>query len=427
MMTGDTIFALSSGAPPAAIGVVRISGPHAVRAGERLTGMPLNARKPSLRTLRGENGDVLDTALVLWFDAPNTATGEDIVELHCHGGRAIVSAVCAALARIDGLRAAEAGEFTRRAFLNGRMNLTEAEGLADLLTAETELQRRAAQAMAGGAVSRQVEQWREELLLLSATIEGVLNFSDEDDTAALPETFHDRLTKLMKHIRAWLSRPRADRLREGVRVVLAGPPNSGKSSLFNALLDDDAAIVSDTAGTTRDLLERPVSWDGIPFVLTDTAGLRDDAGEAIEAEGIARARRGLTTADIVLWLGPEGDGPPGAIEIETMIDRGGTRSKSKPDCRVSARTGEGLSDLLNLVTQRARGLLPKPGQTAITRRQSDHLKAVLTSLKAAAEASDELIIADYLASARTELDQLVGRTNTEDMLDTLFSGFCIGK
>ena len=426
-MSDDTIFALSSGAPPSAIGVIRISGPDAIAAGERLAGGTLQPRRASLRSLRDESGGLLDKALVLRFDASNTATGEDIVELHCHGGRAVVTAVCDALGRIDGLRPAQAGEFTRRAFLNGRMNLTEAEGLADLLTAETELQRRAAQAMAGGAVSRQIEEWRTQLLRLSAMVEGVLNFSDEDDAAELPESFRADLDGLQRDIHVWLQRPRAERLREGVRVVLAGPPNSGKSSLFNALLEDDAAIVSDTAGTTRDMIERSVSWAGVPFVLVDTAGLREDAAEEIEAEGIARARKSLEIADIVLWLGPEGQGPSDSLEIETMIDAPNHVGKLAPVCRISARTGEGLPELQDLLARVAGKLLPKPGQTAITRRQGQHLAAVADSLTAALESSDELIVGDNMRRARVEFDALIGRSNTEDMLDTLFSGFCIGK
>ena len=282
----DTIFALSSGSPPAAIGVVRVSGPAAGAALTALSGMLPQPRRASYRALRDADGAVLDQALVLWFPGPNTATGEDLAELHLHGGRAVVVAGEKALLGIAGLRRAEPGEFTRRSFANGRIDLAEAEGLADLLSAETELQRRSALAMAGGAFSRQVEQWRDRVLVASAAVEAVLDFGDEDDVSDLPPDFVSRLTDLRGELQTWLSRPRAEALREGFRVVLAGPPNAGKSTLFNALVEDEAAITSPLAGTTRDVLTRAVSIGGVPFLFGDTAGLRDETGDEIEAIGI---------------------------------------------------------------------------------------------------------------------------------------------
>ena len=233
----DTIFAVSSGAPPAAIGVIRLSGPKAAQALRALTGREIEARRASLATLSAEDGAMLDSALVLWFPGPNTATGEDLAASHCLGGRAVIAAVQRALGSMDGLRAAEPGEFTRRAFANGRIDLAESEGLADLLMAETELQRAAAMANASGAISSQVEAWREELLRLSAQIEAALDFSDEDDVDALPEGFTWNIEQLSGEIGEWLERPKSEKLGEGFRVVLAGPPNSGKSSLFNALIE----------------------------------------------------------------------------------------------------------------------------------------------------------------------------------------------
>lgn len=326
----ETIFALSSGLPPAGIAVIRISGPQAAEALQRLSGKLPQARRPVALHLRDGQGSLLDYAMVLWLPGPGTATGEDTVELHCHGGRAVVAAVERALADIPGLRRAEPGEFTRRAFTNGRIDLAEAEGLGDLLSAETELQRTSALAMAGGAFSRRVEDWRERLLSASAAVEAVLDFADEDDVADLPADFTARLNALVSDIADQLSRPHAEALREGFRVVLAGPPNSGKSTLFNALVEAEAAITAPVAGTTRDVLTRPVAIAGVPFTFADTAGLRDETADAIEAIGIDRARSELERADLVLWLGPEGEGPAGAWEVAAQIDRADHPAKFAP-------------------------------------------------------------------------------------------------
>ncbi|MEZ5744643.1 MAG: tRNA uridine-5-carboxymethylaminomethyl(34) synthesis GTPase MnmE [Sphingomonadaceae bacterium] len=317
----DTIFALSSGAPPAAIGVVRVSGPDAGRALEALAGSLPPPRKASFRTLRSAEGEVLDQALVLWLPGPGTATGEDIAELHLHGGRAVVAAVEAALEALPKLRRATAGEFTRRAFANGRIDLAEAEGLADLLSAETELQRKSAMALAEGALSNEVAGWRETLLGLSAQVESALDFSDEDDVGAVSQGFSEALEAFAGTLRDWLERPRAEALREGFKVVIAGPPNAGKSTLFNTLVEKEAAITAPVAGTTRDVLTAPVALDGIPFQFIDTAGLHEGTGDAIEAIGIERARAVLNEADVVLWLGEEGEGPDAAWEVQRRSDR----------------------------------------------------------------------------------------------------------
>lgn len=421
----DTIFALSSGSPPAAIAVLRVSGPQAFAALESLAGRLPAARHAALRTLRDAAGEVLDEALVLVFPGPGSATGEDCAELHCHGGRAVVGAVCAALGAIPGLRAAEPGEFTRRAFANGRLDLAQAEALGDLLAAETELQRRAAQAGVGGALSAEVDHWRREVLALSAMVEAVLDFSDEDDAETLPVELSERRNTLRRELEDALARPRAERLREGIRVVLAGPPNVGKSSLFNALLGDGAAIVSPLAGTTRDVIERPVAFAGVPFVLIDTAGLRDEGVGEIEAMGIARAQAQLAYADIIVWLGPEGEGPTDAIEVQSRGDDPDAPRKRRPGHIVSSLTGAGLAALEADLVARAVRLLPKPGAAAVNARQASLLRSASQAL--AEQSCDLLLVAEALREVRIAFDRLLGRAGTEDMLDTLFARFCIGK
>lgn len=430
----DTIFALSSGSPPAAIAVVRISGPLAGTVLSALAGRLPEPRKASFRALHVPRGTLLDHALVLWFPGPATATGEDLAELHLHGGRAVVAAVLAALESLTfdtvgraKLRSATAGEFTRRAFANGRLDLSEAEGLADLLSAETEMQRRAALAMAGGVFSAVVADWRERLLKASAAVEAILDFGDEDDVADLPGDFMESLHILTAELDGWLKRPHAEVLRDGIRVVLAGPPNAGKSTLFNALVEDDAAITAPLAGTTRDVLTRPISISGVPFVFADTAGLRDDAGDTIEELGIGRARAALSRADIVLWLGPEGEGPGGAWEIAAQADRGDAKPKAAARHRVSAVTGEGLDGLRGDLIKTAQTMLPGTGEAALNARQRGLVAEAELALRSAAQVADPLLVAENLRLARTAFDRLIGRTTTEDMLDALFGRFCIGK
>lgn len=423
----DTIFALSSGSPPAAIAVIRVSGPDAGTALAALAGALPEPRRASYRPLRVSRGTVLDNALVLWFPGPRTATGEDLAELHLHGGRAVVLAVEAALAAMPGLRRAEPGEFTRRAFAHGRIDLAEAEGLADLLSAETELQRRSAIAMAGGALSHQVDAWRARVLQASAAVEAILDFGDEDDVTDLPPGFAAAIATLADELARWLARPHAETLREGFRVVLAGPPNAGKSTLFNALVDDEAAITSPLAGTTRDVLSRAVAIAGVPFVFADTAGLREGTEDAIEAIGIGRARAELDRADLVLWLGPEGQAPARAWEIAAQIDRPDASAKAQARHRVSAMSGEGLDALRVDLVDTARHALPRPGDAALNARQHGLLADAESSLRGALLESDPLLVAESLRRCRVAFDGLVGRATTEDMLDTLFGRFCIGK
>jgi tRNA modification GTPase len=422
-VTADTIFALSSGSPPAAIAVVRISGPKADWALQALAGTLPEARRAGLAPLRSD-GEPLDEAIVLRFPGPHSATGEDVVELHLHGGRAVVAGVQAALARMAGLRAAEPGEFTRRAFENGRIDLTEAEGLADLLEAETETQRRSALALAGGALGRQAAAWKQRLLGLGAEIEAALDFSDEDDVTPLAGDFTARLAALRGELRAWLARPPAERLKDGVRAVVLGPPNAGKSTLINALAQRDAAITSPLPGTTRDLVEVPVAICGVPFLLVDTAGLRDPAGE-IEAIGIERARASAAVADLLMWLGPLAEAPAGAILIRPKADL--DNGDGDVGLAVSALTGQGMDSLVQALVDRAAGLLPAAGEVALNARHRAALAAAAEALDEASGTGDLLLVAEALRRGRVALDRVMGAAGVEDMLDALFGRFCIGK
>ena len=419
----DTIYALSSGAPPAAIAVVRISGPKADAALEALAGTLPEPRRATLAALRAD-GEVLDNALISRFPGPHSATGEDVAELHLHGGRAVVAGVLAALAGIEGLRAAEPGEFTRRAFENGRIDLAEAEGLADLLEAETDSQRRAALALAGGALSRQVADWQTALLALAAQLEAALDFSDEDDVAPLPADFAAQLGALRGELAGWLARPPIERLKDGIRVVIAGPPNAGKSSLLNALVGREAAIVTAIPGTTRDLIEAPVALGGAPFLLVDTAGLRDSA-EPVESIGVARARASAEAADLLLWLGPPDKAPANAILVHSKSDLGPPSGAA--EIAVSAKTGAGLDALTRILIQHSAKLLPAEGEVALNRRHRTALEEALGGLGEAETTSDLLIAAEALRRARVSLDRITGRAGVEEMLDALFGRFCVGK
>jgi tRNA modification GTPase len=427
MPSQDTIFALSSGQPPAAIAIIRVSGARADAALERLARRLPPPRRASLATLRDEIGDMLDRCVAIRFPGPSSATGEDLVELHLHGGRAVVAAVLGALGRIPGLRAAAPGEFTRRSFENGRIDLLEAEGLADLLTAETEGQRRAALLLAQGELSRFVESCRARILAFAARVEATLDFSDEGDVGQLSdEGWSADLSSLREDLRGWLDRPSAERLRDGVRVVIAGPPNAGKSSLINALAGREAAITSATPGTTRDLIEVPLAMNGLPFLLIDSAGLRASSDE-VEAIGVARAEAAIASADILLWLGEPLLAPehPRRLRVRSKLDIVGPSPEA--DLSVSAHTGEGLGALVGRLVSIASGMLPAEGEAAINARQRGALVAVDRHLGEAAGASDDLIMAEELRSARAALDQLAGRAGVEDMLDVLFGRFCIGK
>jgi tRNA modification GTPase len=395
---------------------------------EALAGRLPEPRRATLGTLCDPaSRELLDRALLLWFPGPGSSTGEDLAELHLHGGRSVVTGVLGALGGLAGLRSAEPGEFTRRSFQNGRIDFAEAEGLGDLLAAETEAQRRAALMLAGGALSRMVEEWQQRLLGLTAQLEAVLDFSDEGDVEEqlLPE-WRDALKSLRGEMEAALSRPPAERLRDGIRVVIAGPPNAGKSTLLNALVGREAAITSAIAGTTRDLVEAPTGIGGVPFLLVDTAGLRETLDE-IEAIGVDRAHQSLTSADIVLWLGTPEDCPDvsRAILVQPKADL--ENDTRLADIAVSAKTGAGMDDLVRLLLERSKALLPQEGEVALNARHSAILRGCLGSLEAAAAAQDPLIASEELRMARSSLDRITGRAGVEEMLDALFGNFCIGK
>jgi tRNA modification GTPase len=353
-----------------------------------------------------------------------------LAELHCHGGRAVVRAVLGAILSIDGVREAQPGEFTRRALINGRIDLTEAEGLADLLSAETEAQRRAAIGNAQGVLATAVDGWTESLLLLSAQVEAEIDFADEDD---VPDSnlaaIVDQSLALAARIDAALAQPTTEALRSGISVVIAGPPNSGKSTLLNALVDREAAIVSDTAGTTRDMIEIPVSFAGIPFVFVDTAGLRKPSDDAIEAIGIARAQERAAQADIILWLGGEGEGPAHhqLVEIAAKVDIPGAPRKSNAAIRLSAATGAGLPQLWARLETLAGELIPPPDALAVNARQAALLAEASAALRAVVGQGDWLLLAEHLRLARRAFDAITGKSGTEAMLDALFGRFCIGK
>lgn len=423
----DTIFALSSGAPPAGIGIIRITGPATRAALQSITGKVPPARKALRARFVSADGLELDDGLVLFFPGPRSVTGEDLGELHCHGGRAVIAALEAELGRVEGCRRAEPGEFTRRAFANGQIDLAEAEGLGDLLSAETEIQRRSAMAMVGGQFSQKIDGWRTQLLGLSAEIEADLDFSEEDEVAGLPPRFFEALGNLCEELRDALDAPFAETVKEGFRVALAGPPNAGKSTLFNALVESEAAITADIAGTTRDVLVKPVSIAGIPFSFVDMAGLREETGDQIEAVGIARAEAEIARADLVLWLGPEGQGPQGAWEVDAQIDRADVPRKQVPDQSVSAISGVGMGQLRAALLERARQAMPAPGEAALNRRQRERLGDALDGLEGAQDHNDPLLIAEHLRLARLSFDALLGNTATEEVLDAIFGRFCLGK
>jgi tRNA modification GTPase len=424
----DTIFAVSSGAPPAAIAVMRISGPEAFTAVERLAGKLPLPRRASLRKLR-RDGEALDRALVLIFPGPNTATGEDLAELHLHGGRAVVRAVSDTLGALPGLRPAEAGEFTRRALTHNRIDLTEAEGLADLLAAETDAQRRAAMRSTEGGIRRLVESWAARALRLSALVEAQLDHADEDDVASSDPRVAAGAAELAHEIDTAVVQPGVERLRDGIRIVLAGPPNAGKSTLLNALAGREAAIVSPIAGTTRDRIEAPVTRNGRAYLLIDTAGLHERPSDAVEAIGIDRARQSLADADLVLWLddiAPPAEAGGKRLWINARCDLPG-RIGSEGRISVSARTGAGLEALWAAIERLSPDLLPLPDAIALNARQRDLAGRAATHLTAASVEADPLLQAEHLRGALRQFDRITGAADVDAMLDALFGQFCVGK
>lgn len=435
MRSDDTIFATASGYGRAAVSLIRISGRQSRFILEALAGSVPAPRRAAVRVLREPGtGEALDQALVLWMPGPRSFTGEDQAELHIHGGLATRAAVLRALGSLKDCRPAEAGEFTRRAFLNGRMDLSQVEGLADVIDAETEAQRRQAMRQLEGRLGQATERWREEILQVLALLEASLDFSDEGDVPAdLEADILRRLGKIERDLAGVLANRRGERLREGLNVVLAGPPNAGKSTLLNALARRDVAIVSPVAGTTRDIIEVHCDLGGLPVIVADTAGLRE-SGDAVEQEGVSRARARAQDADLVLWLiPPEGaEGEPPArrlLRVGTKADLGGSRADC--DLQVSAASGEGIPELIDRLAAEAEGALGG-GDAIVTRER--HRKALERAYTGVVGAREMLetggpleLAAEEVRLACRAVGEITGRVDVEHMLDRLFSSFCIGK
>ncbi len=441
-----TIFAPATAPGRAAIAVIRISGPRASAALNALAGDVPPPRRASLRRLRAADGAPLDDALVLWLPGPASYTGEDMAELHLHGGRAVVEAVLGALAAIPGLRPAEPGAFTRRAFDNGRLDLTAVEGLADLIAAETEAQRRQALRQAEGALAAVYERWRERLLRALARAEAAIDFPDEDLPETLDSAVVDDISCVLDEITQHLDdKGRGERLREGALVVIVGAPNVGKSSLLNRLAGRDAAIVSTRAGTTRDVIEVEMEIAGFPATLVDTAGLRA-AMDEIEAEGVRRARTRARAADLRIavfdatrW--PEIDPETRAlVDDDTIVavnkadlspltpDAADAALAGRPAIPLSCRTGAGIDALVAALGEALRARLDVTAAPALTRqRHRSALEDCRAALARALTADAPELAAEDLRLATRALGRITGRVDVEDVLDAIFAEFCIGK
>lgn len=428
MQMNDTIFALASGRPPAGVAVIRLSGPASLDTLRRLTGVLPQPRVATLAVLRDpSDGGMLDRALVLAFPAPMSFTGEDVAELHVHGGAAVIAAVLRTLSAIDGLRLAEPGEFSRRAFDNGKLDLSQAEGLADLVGAVTDAQRLQALAQAGGRLRDRVEDWRLRLLGLQARVEALLDFSDEGDVTAFDPA--DEIADLRHEIAVALDDGAVgERIRDGCTIAVVGTPNVGKSSLINALARRDVAIVSDQAGTTRDTIEVALDIAGVPVTLVDTAGLRETQ-DSIEAEGIRRARLRAERADLVLHVAESAPDLPLGQVVINKIDR--TRDEAGFRDGViflSAASGSGLDALESWLAQWVRAKVATGEPVLVTQqRHRVALTECLEQLGAALGENDLVLCAELLRLAARALGRITGRVGVEDMLDALFGRFCIGK
>ncbi len=440
----QTIYALASGRLPSAIAVVRLSGPQARVALEKLCGRLPVQRVATLATLRAGDREPIDESVALWFPAPHSATGEDVAEFQVHGGRAVVAALFEAFAAIEGLRPAEPGEFTRRAFENGKLDLTEAEGLDDLIHADTDRQRRQALRHLKGLLGAKAEDWRRQIIEASALIEAGIDFSDEGDVQQeLLAPALRRIAALKAEIAETLSfAGRGERLRDGLIVAIAGPPNAGKSTLLNRLARREVAIVSPHAGTTRDVIEVHLDLDGYPVTLLDTAGMRD-TDDPVEQEGVRRARERARHADLVLWLSDatagDSDQPPAELpttDAPVWIVRnkcdlaGGAANQRGARFAISAAQGEGLPELITALVEFARDYFGAGEAALVSRaRHRDLLRATVEALgraEAAAERGEELL-AEELRIAIHSLGRLTGRVDVEDILDVIFREFCIGK
>ena len=438
----QTIYALSSGRAPSAIAIVRVSGLAAGRALTQLAGKRPSPRVATRVLLQGVDGEPIDDAVVLWFPAPASATGEDVVEFHVHGGRAVLSALFAALGQIESVRPAEPGEFTRRAFENGKLDLTEAEGLDDLIHADTDRQRRQALRQLKGLLGDRARDWRERIIAASALIEAGIDFSDEGDVPAeLTAPALARIQALLDEIEAALAiGGRTERLREGLLVAIAGPPNVGKSTLMNQLAQREVAIVSPHAGTTRDIIEVHLDLSGYPVTIIDTAGIRD-TDDPVEQEGVRRARARAADADLVLWL-TEGSGPAdddttapiwsvhNKIDLVGAGDDASGSGAAAASFRISAKRGDGLTDLLAAIVEFAAAYFGANDTALIGReRQRKLLQETALALRRALDVigEGEELAAEELRRASTSLGRLLGRVDVEDILDVIFREFCIGK
>ncbi len=442
-----TIFALSSAPGKAGVALIRVSGPASKLVLDVMTKPKPRPRVAAGRTIRHpRTGEPLDRGIAIWFPAPASFTGEDVAELQVHGGRAVVRAVLDALGRVPGCRMAEAGEFARRAFHNGKVDLAEAEGLADLIDAETEAQRRQALAQARGGLSQLYEGWRAGIIEAQALVEAAIDFADEPDVesdtiARAAGAVRSLAVAVGKHL---ADGHRGEILRDGFRVVLAGAPNAGKSSLLNALAKRDAAIVSEEAGTTRDVIEVRLDLEGFPVVLTDTAGIREAAGK-VEQEGIRRTIARAEEADLVIWLvdahDPQRDLPD---ELRAVADRtlpvlnkvdllpGGLPGQLPDDLvGISARTGAGVDDLTRRLAGIARERVGSSGtDPVITQARHRALVEEAAEHLAAFEAGEPMALelrAEDLRKAAHAIGRITGRIDVEDVLDAVFGRFCIGK
>jgi len=447
----DTIFALSTAPGRAGIAVVRLSGPKA-RGALAAMGGPADpvARQARLVDLRSPaDGGAIDRALVLSFPAPRSFTGEDMVEFHLHGGPAVVKAALEALTGLAGLRLAEPGEFTRRAFDGGKLDLTEVEGLADLIAAETEAQRRQALRQLRGALSAVTEDWRQQLLAALAHMEATIDFPDEDLPREVWNQAKDRILELKDSIAQHLSENTAgERLRHGYHIAIVGPPNVGKSSLLNALAQRDVAIVAETAGTTRDVIEVHLDLGGYPVTLVDTAGLRDEPASraigAVEMEGMRRARDRAASADLKVVVADIRDWPDLGAEVEDLINGAailvlnkmdlastpdGRCHRGRPLFAVSAKAQTGLDTVLHhlkeMVTRDLGVSGAAPSLTRLRHRQA--LEACRDSLTRALTADEAALAAEDLRLAVRALGRITGQVDVEDLLDVIFKEFCIGK
>jgi tRNA modification GTPase len=436
----DTIFAPASGVGRAAIAVLRVSGPGCSAALKAIApGAEFPDRRAVLRTLRRPaSGEPLDRALITRFQAPRSFTGEEMAEISVTGGRAVISAVVKALALIPGLRLAEAGEFAWRAFMNGKLDLSEVEGLADLVEAETEAQRRQAQSIAGGALSRECEAIRSSLLDAMAAVEAQIDFSDVEDAADFTlESVRRAAGGAIERIdRALKTADAAARLREGFTVVIAGSPNVGKSTLMNALSGRDVAITSPIPGTTRDLIEVFLDLNGYPVILVDTAGIRDSQ-DPIEQEGVARARRRAKSADLTLWLSDAENGPLPSLgcptlAVRTKIDLTEAEASTPmaQNFAISAKTGAGIDRLLDAIAELAEERMSSREPALLTlerhRRAFQDARQALASTLDTGVVEPELIAED-LRRAAAAMDRVVGRIGAEDVLGEIFARLCVGK